>query len=411
MPNRKSNGAPRKAVSRQPPKQRQRQVARPRMRNPNAPMVGGPLKHYLTCRLDPFNSKGGVGIPDASSGRRIVVDHRQYYDVIVPSGGRVNLVMFPSPSTPLLAKDPVSNSTGGSITTGPISTQLNNLVSGTDGGYVGMPYAAYSSYVSSDLTNQTAHPYGANKFRIVSQAFKITYTGTTLNQAGVITINPNVGDINPPITNASKITPYNSVGNPETDYGAGSVLTDFITAPRINQVQPGSQVYRMGDIQILNKRVTAESEFIDIPERPVIYLAGSDNQTTTIWANPWIIQRHTWKAGMHRADHQFAMPFIYIDGMVAGTSFRVETLTCVEYMLKSDSTFAFMAKEAPSLSPTTLNVADKVISSAPLAAKPTKFRQMTSVALNSVGKFAGVLGGPAVGLAVDALGSALDAIL
>lgn len=393
-----------------PKPKKMRPNKRPRTRiRASIPMA---LKDYLTCRLDPFNSMGGSGIPDASGGKRIVVDHRNFYDVIISSSGGLNMVLLPSPSTPLLVKDISDGTTGGQVTAGGMTATLSSTRATIQGGYVGIPNLDWRPYVITNPDSQALNPYGAQKFRVVTCACRITYTGTVLNGAGMVSVFPNTLDTEEtPIPSQYTIQSYDATGTASTAFPVGSVLVNVVDTTVPSVPIPGTVSQRVTNpIQVACSRITPNSRFQSIPNQPTVY-------TTPITADPAGVNTNNTlvcrlgagpNVGIMPVDTQFTAPYINVRGMVAGTSLRIETVVCVEYMLESKSPFSPLARDLPATDDNLLAFVDKRIADAPIAAPPGRFKAFAANLLSKAGTVAAAFGGPAIGGAVGVLSSALS---
>lgn len=395
-----------------PKPRKMRPNKRPRTRiRANIPM---PLKDYLVCRLDPFNSMGSTGIPDASGGKRIVVDHRNFYDVIISSSGGLNMLLVASPSTPLLVKDIADSTTGGSVTSGGISTTLTNTRATINGNYVGLPNLDWKPYVTTSPISQAYNPYGAQKFRVVTCACRVTYTGTVLNGAGMISVFPNTLDTEEtPIPNQYSVASFAATGAASTVYPVGELLVNVIDTTTPSVPIPGTVSQRaVNPVQITCSRVTPNSRFQSIPNQPVSYTTPvSSDPSGTNTNNPLLAVLSSGNAahiGMMPIDTQFTAPYINVRGMLAGTSLRIETVVCVEYMLESKSPFSPLAHDIPSTNDNLLAFVDKKIADAPVAAPPGRYKALAAKLLSQAGTVATAFGGPAIGGAVGVLSNAIS---
>jgi len=376
-------------------------IPRPRLSLPMA------AKHYYHCRIDPFSAPGGSSIPDASGGKKITYEHRQYYDVTVSASGNVKIMLMPCISNPLWFKDTNDSAASGSVFTDGLSTTLNSARATTTGGWVAPPYSEYKNYVNN-TPNEPAlpanqNPWGATHARIISQAVKFTYTGQAMAAAGIATVFPNASEISS--------TTSRNVGLSITDYApnglaSGSVqaintvLTQAVDIDWTAKPIPGVGQYRVVDgFVVLNKKISGQHEFTDIPNSLVV-LTESDS-TSALRAS--LASGGGSYVGVAMVDPHWMTPFIQITGMTAVTSFRLEALTCVEYLLNASSAFAPMAKDSPSISPNLLLSIDKKIADLPISGPPNFFKNALRILLTQAGNVTSLFAGPPIGRAVGTI--------
>lgn len=395
-----------------PKPRKSRPNKRPRTRiRASLPM---PLKDYLVCRLDPFNSMGSTGIPDASGGKRIVVDHRNFYDIVISNSGGLNMMLIASPSSPLLVKDINDSSTGGSVISGGATATLTNTRATINGNYIGLPNLDWKPYVTHSPISQASNPYGAQKFRVVTCACRVVYTGTVLNGAGMVSVFPNTIDTEEtPIPNQYAVQAYAASGIASTLHPVGELLVNVIDTSTPSVPIPGTVSQRaINPIQVTCSRITPNSRFQSIPNQPVAYTTPISNDPAgTNTNNPLlavVAAGNTAQIGIVPIDTQFTAPYINVRGMVAGTSLRIETVVCVEYMLESKSPFAPLAHDIPSTNDNLLSFIDKKIADVPVAAPPGRYKAIAANLLSKAGIVASAFGGPAIGGAVGVLSSALS---
>lgn len=361
---------------------------------------------YACCRVNPLESTMTVGIPDASAGKRITVDVREYYDVKVSSSGSLNAMMIPCTSSPLLFKDPTAASTGGTVTssTGTSKSLTTSRPGNTRGSWIHVPINAFTNYINQDPTTApitVSHPYYAVASRIVSQACKVMYTGKPMDASGVITVVGGDTSIDGQATsNVSGITRYNEAGVALSGYAAGTcecTISDFnFSAPPINS----SVVKTVAEgIMVLNKRRTPVSTFNTTPNQPALLV--EEDKTTSVLAGNTV-------GGDTIADldSSFLTPTINLTSMTAGSTLRFEVVTCVEYLVDNRSTFAQLAKDAPYVSPSILQGIDRKIASLPIAAEPSFFNKAINFVLSSATTLAGAMAGPVVGATVSTITNA-----
>jgi len=167
-----------------------------------APAVPRQMDDWAACRLTPWNGIRGSLIPDGSNDPRIVYDHYCYTDIILT--GAVNTFCIKTlPTLPwgaliVPAAPMVMNITGGFMQP---STTVPALGSGNLFAYSGtvgapVPISAYRASIGTNwsddpTTDDRKNFITANKARISSMGWRLTYTGPAASCSGVITVNSN----------------------------------------------------------------------------------------------------------------------------------------------------------------------------------------------------------------------------
>jgi len=409
-PNRQQTPAPKQQQRRSRAASRKRTInSIPRGVSGGNSMVNQVTMAYAHCRVDPLTAGRAVGIPDASAGKRIAVDIREYYDVKASNSGAIQATLLPCASTPLIFKDTIAASTGGLVTnsSGTSVSLTTSKPGNTPGSWINIPVTAFASYIAQDptITPPTVnHPYYATASRIVSQAVKIMYIGKPVNASGVITVTGNEQTLNDaPSNNDSAIVRYGSDGTSLTSFAVNTTLSSVVnynfSSPPINGAvtKPVSE-----GIMVLNKRRTPMSLFKTTPDQPVV-LVEEDKTTALLAGSP----AGTGLGGGTIADldNSFLTPMIAISGMSANETLRFEVVTCVEYLLDNRSTFAQLAHDQPYAPLSKIQNIDRKIASLPIAAEPSFFQKAIRFILNAAPPVASAMGGPMMGAAVSTLTS------
>lgn len=405
------NAPPRRSRSRQrsapPTRQQQRppyrsSIPRPRLLLPAA------AKNYYHCRLDPFTSNGSSNIPDASGGKRITYDHRQYFDVNMSSSGGLKIILMPCISNPLWFKDIDNASTGGSVTSDGTTTSITTSRANLPGGWISPSYSEYRNYVNQIPTDPVTvtNPWGATHVRIVSQALRFTYTGQVFVASGMATVFPNASEISSTTVRnvGSAITDYAPDGNLSGGTQAiNTCLTQSVDVDWTAKPLPGVGNHKIVDgFVVLNKKISGQHEFTDFPASPVVLTEGVS--TSALRAS--LAAGGSTFVGVAAVDPHWMTPFIQLNGMTVNSSFRLEVLTCVEYLLNPMSVFAPMVKDSPSIPPSLLLNIDKKIADLPVSGHPNFFSNALRVLLTNAGRVTSIFAGPPIGRAVGTISRA-----
>lgn len=157
-------------------------------------------KTWANCRLNPWGAKISAvmpRVPDGSSSNGYSYDVYSFCDVVIT--GTQSIAFTTLPFLPMTAA--LFSQSGGVLAVSGPSTSLTGAPTAPPGaGFYNMPATSvpagtilpvcYSKFPVNDITGVGAAGYGAPKARIISQAWRLVYTGTAANCQGVITVNP-----------------------------------------------------------------------------------------------------------------------------------------------------------------------------------------------------------------------------
>jgi len=396
-----------------------RQQQRPLYKTPSAKTMMSYDMAYIKCRTDPFNATGGGMIPDGS-GKRVMVDHKLYYDFTTTNTGEARLLVAPFMPSPVFFKP--------GVTTAGMTLNGGAILQATTGASLDTAWipGIYSEFTGWNQTPGLGFviPYGALKARIVTQAYKIYYTGQASKAAGTITVQSAPLEMGVPTIaqnyivsalNGNDLVSYTTVAN-ENAFPILPImasLTDTGIAPDTYITRPESGVVG------LLKRQSAVNTWSDIYPNCLAVIAASkiqksliatSNITTFVGTNNTSLS--TSFGGIAFADESFEAQYIKISGATDGTvglGFRVEVITCVEYQVPGSSVVSKFLKTPPKASPQSIAVADSVMNAAPIARSLTETQAWWMTALRVVGgaaKAASAIPNPytmAIGSAVSSI--------
>lgn len=333
-----------------------------------SPGVLPKLSPYLMCRLNPFSTRGSGGIPDGSTAQRIVADHTAYGTFVIGADGGATIRMLPVPNMPTLIR-PNSAYT---------DFKVNGITSGTGGtppsltGELGwLPFIqipAWNTFNSADNKSapppEVANPYQATKFRIVSAALRLYYTGNASTASGTVTVQPNNftwqygGTAN---VNSISYTAY-SIGAATFSVGTQAQGTVYVgrldTYPLGGEMSRDSQTYRVEQpIFVRLPQLTYDHEFFPMYATRVSPIETT-HQTCPVVAFP----DGTWTSvpGFVGMATDWSLTDITISGATPGSAFRAEIAYCIEYVPALGSAFTPLAKQAPKQSPSLKNEDGKI---------------------------------------------------
>jgi hypothetical protein len=150
------------------------------------------LPPYVVCRLNPFEGKGKVGIPDGGNSNFIVVDSVAIDNLSF--GGVSNFLIQTLPTLPFASvlmnySGSAISVNGNSFSSGsypPLATNVNSMA---------YPLGYMSQYNTSTYQPQVGlsaiDPFSGVNARIIQIAYRIRYTGPVNTCAGNITVTSN----------------------------------------------------------------------------------------------------------------------------------------------------------------------------------------------------------------------------
>ena len=206
------NSTRRRVVRRPPRRRRQRNpdiiTLLPRRRGPDPrsllsmAQTGGATKDFLHCRVAPFTASGNnASVPDGSMSRKITMDHRFQIPFILGSTGSMNIALTPCLPNPVWFQTPTTDTyyAGGHHYTSWTSASYNTLcLPEWQTGGISMHNAA-GSYDDYQVI------FDSGRSRIITAAWAITYTGSTLNNGGSIRVNTMQPSISSPAPNSASL--------------------------------------------------------------------------------------------------------------------------------------------------------------------------------------------------------------
>lgn len=333
--------------------------------------------HYLRCKLDPFSAIGGSKMPAGGIGKTIVIDHRLAVDVTA-SSGQFWAKVVPVLPCPIWFK---SGATNGTLTINGAACETGSALGANPAARwrPGGMYSEYSAWAASSLSEITTL-YGATQMRIVSQAWKIYYSGKFTDASGMVVASPSSFTIDNDDVSTKveqfQITPLNGAVPtviPSNNPALGTVLinTDFVG----NNLVSGSLecrpevgctgLLKQGDISGKFKPMYSTPRLMHGP-----LLSSTDTSTTVINslvdALPVSATNGNNTAYAAAIDDSYGATDILVTGTTNGNTFRIEVITCVEYSLPGTSSLNRLASDTKPLDVKTLAVANKVVADAPV---------------------------------------------
>lgn len=368
-------------------------------------MMGSPnsaYSLYAKCRLDPFNTMGGAGIPDASSTRRIIVDHRAYCDVIFGAPGSCVLKTLPCVGIPLLIKSG-STAAGVQFTLNGIGYQMG--ANGQNYGTSWLPAMVFSEWATQTVTTSSGFPppsvgdpFTSSRFRIVTQAFRIYYTGQANACSGIVTVtsDPVQVDESPSLRATDMTTVVYTAGVPAaTLFPASNYMAVRISSQSNPTTVLGDTVQARPETgaNILIKHSASEYDWYPMRDYGTMLESGSNPATSYIATVSGSVVGH-----IGGIDSGWESVTISISGATSGSSIRVECVTCVEYEPQPNSNVARFAKPQVATSPNVIAAIDAVAktipTSIPLASSMAPWLRTAFRAIQATAPIVGGMLGP-----------------
>lgn len=344
---------------------------------------------YIICRLNPYASKGSLGIPDGNQTRKIVVDHRQLTTITFGSSGTVGIVFAPCMPAPIWVY-PYDNTTAINGTTATNNVALNACVPVTvaEWGSFGIVY----NNTAGNYDN-VGSIYGANRARIVTGAWQVMYLGTSLTDSGMIRATSSALSIDTPVPNVSGLTVQNWAGAGFTSYNANQVMVRLCNSPMgTNMFTGSSNTYDTTMTRLkkgahgLLKHSGGEYEYKEVMT-DVCFIAEAANNQISMLMNVVSSPVTVGQCGLAQFyDNEWDATLITISGGTTGQSFVFDSVMCLEYAPSATSSIYPLAKHGNTPKPQVMQQAEKLAGDQPVSS-PGAFDTMVTIA-GVVGKLA-----------------------
>lgn len=383
---------------------------------------------YACCRLDPFNVRGGAMLPDGSLGKRIVVDHRMYFDVVPGASSKFAMKVIPALPAPLIFK-PLSLSAN-SLTVNGVTISQTSIGGNTDQNwFVPDIYPEYNIQMTNIPGPTGSYVpitpiYSSTKARIISQAWKIYYTGQALNAAGTITANNSPASIED-----TTIATTNTYQIPS---GINDTVWRTYTSTQASSLNIKTIVQNVSTTQLTNDSVTCRPEggcvgllrqsnpvhpFVPYNSNPLI-LVDEDFTLSQAVNNTFLGQTDLkFLGGLTLWDETFdPVDIIVTTSGANGISYRVEIVSCVEYLVDPTSEVIKFTAEPPKANHATLELVNQVLQKEPimrpLNQEDAPIKQFVSAVSKISGKVAAVPGmAGLIGGGVNVISNLIESML
>lgn len=334
---------------------------------------------YVGCRLDPFHSAGGLGIPDGGNSNFIVTDNMSVdnFSAITSTGFTIQTIPA-LPCAALIAPRAGTMFVNGTQVTAPIQDQPNSALKKNSWYPISIPAsfqnAAGAKYNPGVLSSD---PYGSSKGRAISFGYRLIYTGPVNSCAGVITVSPNDASFHPLGTVQ---TGSISINGPSEAFlvaspvGTPLLAMDIIINP--TAVTRASISFRPEQgVMLLPRHMTNDYKIIPTCDVPYAVLAESIYDPSAIGGfydniimadNP-VLASTKYNGGIIWYDNDWSGFQLVASGLNADATFRWETVVCFEYNPAVTSPFAATTLKSSPKSDQALNTANAATSALPTA--------------------------------------------
>ena len=326
---------------------------------------------YAMCRLMPFRSQGkSLGIPDGSDLKRILIDHRMQNTFTIGSSGGVNIAITPAlPSsiwfqTPSADTDFKCNSMHF-----PQHTGADNIMF-----TVMQPEWRYLPVTLRNVAgtfDDAPALYGATKSRIVTIGWSILYTGTSLNNSGLIRVNRAQLTTNTLQPNSESFTVVNSQGPSNKAWNHDQVqIRKLEHSPAFysaNTFDTKTFPLKAGCNGVL-KHSADEYEWVAI-SNDLAFISTPSWEKDSYLAHNDLSSEETLIHWPHVASYEngWSSTLITISGATAGSTFVLDTLYCVEYAPSISADVYAIAKAGPAKNESIVSKVSSIAAKQPIA--------------------------------------------
>lgn len=326
---------------------------------------------YAMCRLTPFKSQGkSLGIPDGTDLKRILIDHRMQNTFTIGSTGSVNIAITPAlPSsvwfqTQATDTDFKCNSMNFSVHTG----NDNVMYSVMQPEWRYLPVTLRNAAGAFD---DAPSLYGATKSRIVTVGWSILYTGTSLNNSGLIKVNRAQLATNTLQPNSDQFTVINSQGGTDKNWNHDQLqIRKLEVKPAFyaaNTFDTKTFPLKAGCHGVL-KHTADEYEWVTV-SNDLAYIASPTWEKFSFLAHNDISSEGNMVHWPQVAsfDNGWSSTLLTISGATPGSSFVLDTLYCVEYAPSISADVYALAKSGPAKNESIISKVATIAAKQPIA--------------------------------------------
>lgn len=354
---------------------------------------------YARCRLDPFNASGSNGIPDSTSNRKIVYDHRAFTTINILGTTTLDVLILPTLTFGAAIRCSTPNAVsifgnGGSSGSNLNSTSFFPICIPPE--YDALAKASYGPLSAKE------NPFQSGYFRVVTVGYKITYTGKPTEASGSVMVTSCPVSLTPdPVIDVepADVIIWPTFNSASLGYTLNNITANMVDPTLLNNATQETLLVRP-DQGVKGVLKTNNSALVSKPwfTQPVLpYYTFDDSGTTksaALFGRTAITNGYT--GFLYGYDGRFNPTIATYNGLSAGTSLLVEVITCVEYYPEPQSTYSKLAKANTKSSEQTINLVEKVLADAPAATtfnSPSLYSKFLST-VNVISKRTAPLLGP-----------------
>jgi hypothetical protein len=343
-------------------------------------------KSWLSCRLNPWSNIGSMSLlPDGSSDPRLVYDYYTYGDIAVSAAATgFNIGIFAA-----LPWNAAVKVLSGKLTLTPMFTDGGvsaSACSASASKWTPLNYTNSASAVHyPDKINTGFNPpqfISADKMRITSLGWRLTYTGPVSTAAGIVTVTSSPPACEPAF---EKIRGKMNWSDAQGVVGGfvitsnASVMCLPITPPSAvaqkDAVMARPEKTLQGIVRkntpIFNWQNWANSSMYMVSLNPGEDILNGDlNSLTTAKfdaSGTYTNSSTSNMASVNLFDSDWDIPNINVSGCNADATYRLETWMCVEYVPLSNSVYYSVASKDMSGTIETVSKMEKIVNDKPVA--------------------------------------------
>lgn len=383
--------------------------------------TGNLLSPYIHCRTNPFCATNSAGIPDGSSVRRVVFDHRSRSVVQCNGTGLLDIQFIPAIPCGALYRSASTSTTPQWIVDGRNVIDPNIVAANpqaTAGGSIGWLqgnfYPEYNALQLQDPSSNNAAttPIPSSRARVVSMGWKISYIGQPMQASGYYYATRTPIDLvgNCQLNADPTLVYVNAAVLAQSTYAVDSVYVQMINATEpaaaATQAQTSDRI-DVGCSGVL--RANAQPEYKVVPKQNWLAVPQTASNLPNMYGYINSVSGAAY-GSLRFWDDRFDPTTVRVQGMTSGTSLLVETVICVEYEVDANSILSRIAEPSAPARPLEVNAVEKVLSTMPISEKLVDIERPYEAAKNVIGKavkLARLAPGP-VGVAAGAVDSLID---
>jgi hypothetical protein len=297
---------------------------------------------YAECRLNPF--KGGAAMyPGGGSTPVVVLDHRMFADIALTAGASYHLRIIPC--APYGAIMHLESTTASAIVTNNkgSTTYGPDVAFGADTNLGWAPVATMVEWNTGSYPGvATTSLYDATQARVTAGGFRLTYTGTTNNCRGLISMTNGSLNVTTRETVPINVGVINEIGGTAYTVAANAAESLQVDGEVIaNPCAPTTRVVRMD--RGASGRLTQVSE--TLPFRPIAQSGAV--MVTDRYTTGFLRSGTGQRTSVAFYDESWAPLDIFLSGIDSNITMRLDVALCVEYLIGPSSAVSRFARPPP----------------------------------------------------------------